>query len=50
MEKADNDWVDQNPNNFSLVFFCKIKDAYFIFTNNFTDLDILSMSALSCVV
>ena len=28
-------------------FFCKIKDTVFIFTSNFTDLDILSMSATS---
>ena len=26
----------------------KIKDTFFIFTNNFIDLDILSMSAISC--
>ena len=31
-------------------FFHKIKDTFFIFTNNFIDLDILSMSAISCVV
>ena len=29
-------------------FFHKIKDKFFIFTNNFIDLDILSMSAISC--
>ena len=29
-----------------MLFFCKIKDTFFIFTNNF-DLDILSMSAIS---
>ena len=29
------------------VFFCKIKDTFFIFTNNFIDFDILSMSAIS---
>ena len=28
-------------------FFYKIKDTFFIFTNNFVDLDILSMSPLS---
>ena len=28
-------------------FFCKIKDTFFIFTHNFIDLDILSMSALA---
>ena len=28
----------------SLGFFCKIKDTFFIVTNNFIDLDILSMS------
>ena len=33
-----------------LVFFCKIKDTFFIFTNNFIDLDILCMSAISCMV
>ena len=33
-----------------MVFFCKIKDAFFIFTNNFIDLDILSMSIISHVV
>ena len=27
-------------------FFCKIKDTFFIFTNNFVDLDILSKSAI----
>ena len=32
------------------TFFHKIKDTYFIFTNNFIDLDILSMSAVSRVV
>ena len=31
-------------------FSCKIKDTFFIFTNNFIDLDILSMLASSCVV
>ena len=31
-------------------FFHKIKYTFFIFTNNCIDLDILSMSALSCVV
>lgn len=31
-------------------FFCKIKDAFFIFISNFVDLDILSMSAISRVV
>ena len=30
-------------------FFRKIKDTFFIFTNNFIDLDILSMSAVSHV-
>ena len=30
--------------------FCKIKDTCFVFTNNFTDLDILSMLAISCIV
>ena len=29
-------------------FFHKIKDTFFIFTNNFIDLDILSMSTVSC--
>ena len=29
-------------------FFCKIKDTFFIFINNFTDLDILGMLATSC--
>ena len=28
-------------------FFCQIKDTFFPFTNNFIDLDILSMSAIS---
>ena len=28
-------------------FFCNIKDTFFIFPNNFNDLDILSMSAIS---
>ena len=31
-------------------FFHKIEDTFFIFTNNFIDLDILSMSAISCIV
>ena len=31
-------------------FFCKIKDMVFIFTNNFIDLDILRMSAVSGVL
>ena len=30
-----------------MIFFCKIKDTFFIFTSNFIDLDILSMSAVS---
>ena len=30
------------------IFFCKTKDTFFIFTNNFMDLDVLSMSAISC--
>ena len=30
-----------------LVFFCKIKDTFFIFTNNLIDFDILSMLAVS---
>ena len=29
-------------------FFCTLKETFFIFTNNFIDLDILSMSAISC--
>ena len=29
-------------------FFCKIKDTFFIFTNHFNYLDILSMLAISC--
>ena len=33
-----------------LVFFRKIKDTFFIFTNNFIDLDIPSMSAISRMV
>ena len=28
-------------------FFCEIKDIFFIFTDNFIDLDILSISAIS---
>ena len=28
-------------------FFCKVKDTFFIVTNNFIDLDILSMLAIS---
>ena len=32
-------WVGQKVH---LGFFCKIKDTFFIFTKNFTDLDILS--------
>ena len=31
-----------------LVIFHKIKDIVFIFINNFMDLDILSMSVISC--
>ena len=30
-----------------LYFFCNLKDPFFIFTNTFIDLDILSMSAIS---
>ena len=33
-----------------MAFFHRIKDTSFIFTNNFIDLDILSMSALSRMV
>ena len=29
-------------------FFCTLRETFFIFTNNFIDLDILSMSAISC--
>ena len=36
-------WVGQKV---SLVYFRKIKDTFTIFTNNFIDLDILSMSAI----
>ena len=32
------------------LFFCKIKDTFFIFNNNFINLGILSMSAISCMV
>ena len=32
------------------VFFCKIKGTLFIFTNNFIDVDILSMLAISRVL
>ena len=38
-------WVDQKG---CLVFFCKTKDIFFIFTNNFINLDILSMLTISC--
>ena len=31
-------------------FFHKIKDTFFIFNNNIIDLDILSMSAISCLM
>ena len=31
-------------------FFCKIKDTFFICTNNFLELDILSMSAIFCMI
>ena len=31
-------------------FFCKIKDTFFIFTNNYIDLGILSTSAIFRVV
>ena len=31
-------------------FFCKIKDIFFIFMNNFIDLAISSMSAISYIV
>ena len=40
-------WVGQNA---IMFFFCKIKDIFFIFTNNFIDLDILSMSAIALYV
>ena len=36
-------WVGQKV---CMGFFCKIKNIFFIFTNNFIDLDILSMLAL----
>ena len=39
-------WAGQNV----CLVFRKIKDTFFIFTNNFIDLGILSMSAISCVV
>ena len=31
-------------------FFCKIKDTLFTFSNNFIDLDVLSMLSISCMV
>ena len=31
-----------------LLTFFSLKDTFFIFTSNFIDLDILSMSAISC--
>ena len=36
----------------AMCFFHKLKDTFFIFTNKFIDkfMDILSMSAISCVV
>ena len=34
----------------SFTFFHKIKDTYSIFINNFIDLNILSVLAISCVV
>ena len=34
----------------SVWFFHEIKDTFFIFTNNFVDLGILSKLAISCVV
>ena len=44
---VDMYWVGQKVRVF---FSCKIKDMFFIFTNNFIDLDILSMSAVSSTV
>ena len=41
-QATDKYWVGQKV---CLVFFCKIKDTFFIFTSDFIDLDILSMSA-----
>ena len=38
-------WVGQNV---CMDFFHKIEDTFFIFTNNFIDLDILSRSTISC--
>ena len=32
------------------AFFHKINDMFFIFTDNFIDLDILGMSAISCMI
>ena len=32
------------------VFFRKVEDTFFIFTNKFIDLDILTMSSISCEV
>ena len=40
-------WIGQNA---CMVLFHKTKDTFFIFTNNFIDLDILSMSAISHIV
>ena len=40
-------WVGQSVR---MVFLCKIKDTFFIFTDSFIDLDILSMSAISRMV
>ena len=34
----------------SFSFFCKTEDTFFIFTNNFIDLDVVNMSAISRVV
>ena len=43
---ADKYWVGQKLCMFS--FFRKTKDTFFIFTNDFINLDILSMLTISC--
>ena len=40
-------WVGQKVH---IIFSHKMNDTFFIFTNNFIDLDILSVSAISCTV
>ena len=45
--KTNSYWFGQKVH---IILFYKTKDTFFIFTNNFIDLDLLSMSPTSHVV